>query len=83
MLKFSEIFDFSRKNPYFERIRMVRMVRMVRSLADRTFQLCAEPPGRGGVAEPRRPHNHRLHGGLRERDLKRVQFISTTDMITL
>ena len=40
MLKFSEIFEFSRKNPIekFERIRMVRMVRMVRSLADRTFQ---------------------------------------------
>ena len=40
MLKFSEIFAFSRENSYFERIRMVRMVRMVRSLADRTFQLC-------------------------------------------
>ena len=40
MLKFSEIFEFSRENSYFERIRMVRMVRMVRSLADRTFQLC-------------------------------------------
>ena len=39
MLKFSEIFEFSRENSYFERIRMVRMVRMVRSLADRTFQL--------------------------------------------
>ena len=38
MLKFSEIFEFSRENSYFERIRMVRMVRMVRSLADRTFQ---------------------------------------------
>ena len=33
------IFEFSRENSYFERIRMVRMVRMVRSLADRTFQL--------------------------------------------
>ena len=42
MLKFSEIFEFSRENSYFERIRMVRMVRMVRSLADRTFQLCLE-----------------------------------------
>ena len=41
MLKFSEIFEFSRENSYFERIRMVRMVRMVRSLADRTFQLGA------------------------------------------
>ena len=39
MLKFSEIFEFSGENSYFERIRMVRMVRMVRSLADRTFQL--------------------------------------------
>ena len=42
MLKFSEIFEFSSENSYFERIRtvrMVRMVRMVRSLADRTFQL--------------------------------------------
>ena len=38
MLKFSEIFEFSGENSYFERIRMVRMVRMVRSLADRTFQ---------------------------------------------
>ena len=45
MLKFSEIFEFSRENSYFERIRMVRMVRMVRSLADRTFQLCLR---RGG-----------------------------------
>ena len=43
MLKFSEIFEFSRENSYFERIRMVRMVRMVRSLADRTFQLWSEP----------------------------------------
>ena len=42
MLKFSEIFEFSWENFYFERIRMVRMVRMVRSLADRTFQLCLE-----------------------------------------
>ena len=33
------MFEFSRENSYFERIRMVRMVRMVRSLADRTFQL--------------------------------------------
>ena len=39
MLKFSELFEFSRENSHFERIRMVRMVRMVRSLADRTFQL--------------------------------------------
>ena len=41
MLKFSEIFEFSWENSYFERIlmvRIVRMVRMVRSLADRTFQ---------------------------------------------
>ena len=38
MLKFFEIFEFSRENSYFERIRMVRMVRMVRSLDDRTFQ---------------------------------------------
>ena len=36
MLKFFEIFEFSRENSYFERIRMVRMVR---SLADRTFHL--------------------------------------------
>ena len=43
MLKFSEIFEFSRENSYFERIRIVRMVRMVRSLADRTFQLCLGP----------------------------------------
>ena len=38
MLKISEIFEISRENSYFERLRMVRMVRMVRSLADRTFQ---------------------------------------------
>ena len=43
MLKFSEIFEFSRENSYFERIRTVRMVRMVRSLADRTFQLWLRP----------------------------------------
>ena len=50
MLKFSEIFEFSReKFLNFERTRMVRMVRMVqmvrmvRSLADRTFQLCSAP----------------------------------------
>ena len=46
MLKFSEFFEFSKENSYFERIRtvrMVRMVRMVRSLADRTFQLCHAP----------------------------------------
>ena len=45
MLKFSELslFEFSRENSYFERIRMVRMVRMVRSLADRTFQLWPGP----------------------------------------
>ena len=43
MLKISEIFEISRENSYFERIRMVRMVRMVRSLADRTFQLWAAP----------------------------------------
>ena len=45
MLNFSEIFEFSKENSYFERIRMVRTVRMVpmvRSLADRTFQLCVE-----------------------------------------
>ena len=49
MLNFSEIFEFSSENSYFERIRtvrMVRMVRMVRSLADRTFQ----PRFRWGVA---------------------------------
>ena len=45
MLKFSEIFEFSRKKFYFERIRTVRMVRMVRSLADRTFQLRPLRPG--------------------------------------
>ena len=52
MLKISEIFEFSRVNSYFERIRMVRMVRMVpmvrmvrmvRSFADRTFQLWPRP----------------------------------------
>ena len=43
MLKFSEIFEFSRENSYFDRIRTVRMVRMVRSLADRTFQLRYQP----------------------------------------
>ena len=51
MLKFSEIFELSKENSYFERIRMVRMVRMVRSLADRTFQLWPMPvaaAGRGG-----------------------------------
>ena len=44
MLKFSEIFEFSSENSYFERIRTVRMVRMVRSIADRTFQLRPGPP---------------------------------------
>ena len=39
MLKFSEIFEFSRESSYFERIRMVR------SLADRTFQLWVQPVG--------------------------------------
>ena len=46
MLKFSEFFEFSSENSYFERIRtvrMVRIVRMVRSLADRTFQLWYPP----------------------------------------
>ena len=38
-VEISKIFEFSRENSYFERIRMVRMIRMVRSLADRTFQL--------------------------------------------
>ena len=47
MLKFSEIFEFSRENSYFERIRMVRMVR---SLADRTFQLWGELEGHFPVA---------------------------------
>ena len=47
-VEISEIFEFSRANSYFERIRMVRTVRtvrkvrMVRSLADRTIQLCVE-----------------------------------------
>ena len=57
MLKFSEIFEFSRENSYFERVRMVRMVRMVRSLADRTFQLCrghVRHLQRVGPREPRR-----------------------------
>ena len=44
MLKFSEIFEISSEDSYFERIRMVRMVRMVRSLADRTFQLWSRLP---------------------------------------
>ena len=44
MLKFSEFFEFSRENSYFERIRMVRMVR---SLADRTFQLWRVPRNLG------------------------------------
>ena len=47
-LNFSEFFEFSRENSYFERIRMVRMVRMVRSLADRTFQLRRSRLGRSG-----------------------------------
>ena len=51
MLKFSEIFEFSRENSYFERIRMVRMVRMVRSLADRTFQLWIGPPAKSLLKE--------------------------------
>ena len=33
-INFSEFFEFSSENSYFERIRTVRMVRMVRSLAD-------------------------------------------------
>ena len=51
ILSFSEIFEFSRQNSYFERIRTVRMVRMVRSLADRTFQLCAAPTSAGLLRE--------------------------------
>ena len=63
MLKISEIFESSRENSYFERIRMVRMVRMVRSLADRTFQLWG---GRlaleecAGVSTHPRPDGRRL-----------------------
>ena len=66
MLKFSEIFEFSRENSYFERIRMVRMVRMVRSLADRTFQL--RPAGRRvSVLQRRRspPGRRRFRAGRR------------------
>ena len=54
MLKFSEIFEFSRENSYFERVRMVRMVRMVpmlRSLADRTFQPSLVRPRTNAEAE--------------------------------
>ena len=69
MLKFSEIFEFSRENSYFERIRMVRMVRMVRSLADRTFQLWAVQ--RGGLAEVHDVEAHRL-ALLRARDGEEV-----------
>ena len=51
MLKFSEMFEFSREKSYFERIRMLRMVRMVRSLADRTFQLWRERSAAAEVGE--------------------------------
>ena len=65
MLKISEIFEFSRENSYFERIRMVRMVRMVRSLADRTFQLWVHATdlreeGRVGPAAPEAGRVHVL-----------------------
>ena len=66
MLKFSEFFEFSRENSYFERIRMVRMVRMVRSLADRTFQLWFEP----GDVDLLRPG---LEGRLLEVPRRRAQ----------
>ena len=63
MLKFSGIFEFSRENSYFERIRMVRMVRMVRSLADRTFQLWRR----------RRARRHAdLEQARREREIRAV-----------
>ena len=68
MLTFSEIFEFSRENSYFERIRMVRMVR---SLADRTFQPRPGPLAahdragagqRGAHAARRRRHRGRRAG---------------------
>ena len=58
MLKFSEIFEFSREKSYFERIRMVRMVR---SLADRTFQLWGLLLEAGHEAD-HGPRAERLHG---------------------
>ena len=75
MLKFSEIFEFSRENSYFERIRMVRtvqMVRMVRSLADRTFQLWSWPsftPARSA-----RRAAARTCAAADQRDLKSAAF---------
>ena len=63
MLKFSEIFEFSkekfRKIPIlkeFEWFEWFEMVRMVRSLADRTFQLCGgrAADGEDDVADARR-----------------------------
>ena len=64
MLKFSEILEFFKKKfrkipilkefEWFEWFEWFEMVRMVRSLADRTFQLCAEP------ARPRVLRHHRL-----------------------
>ena len=68
MLKFSEIFEISMENFYFERIRMVRMVRMVRSLADRTFQLW--PRRRRGAAAP--PARRRGRRPRRERKIELV-----------
>ena len=66
MLKFSEMFEFSREISYFERIRMVRMVRMVRSLADRTFQLRPRRPPAADLglraAEGDRPPRPAVHG---------------------
>ena len=75
MLKISEMFEFSKKNSYFEWIRMVRMVRMVRSLADRTFQLWYERPLHGkGVVEaveallPRLAEEEERPGNCKEPD---------------
>ena len=69
MLTFSEIFECSRENSYFERIRMVRMVRMVRSLADRTFQLCSAP--RRAPRGPRGPHRCAGRRALRRSSARR------------
>ena len=70
MLKFSEIFEFSRESSYFERIRMVRMVRMVRSLADRTFQLCLVRRNKPSADESKRQQQQRPdeHDGDEDRE---------------
>ena len=68
MLKFSEIFEFSSENSYFERIRMVRMVR---SLADRTFQLWFEAG--------RLPAPDRIAAMLRAESCRDIEIVNLED----